>query len=106
MRQHTTNATALIVPQYLLQAKSSFRLQPQALPQLSLKHPIPACLDLLTVSQVILEGGTEQVHGAEPALLIFIPEGQSHWANKKNFLLLTKNKNNVTRRGANNAHTL
>lgn len=52
-----------------------------------------------------MEGGTEQVHGAAPALLIFIPEGQSHRANKKNFLLFTKNKNNVTRRGANNTHS-
>lgn len=57
------------------------------------------------MAQVISEGGTEQVHGAVPTLLIFIPEGQSHWANKKNFLLLTKNKNNVTRRGANDTHT-
>lgn len=52
-----------------------------------------------------LRGGTEQVHGAAPALLTRIPEGQSHRANKKNFLLLTKNKNKVTWRGANNTHT-
>lgn len=50
-------------------------------------------------------GGTEQVHGAAPALLTRIPEGQSHRASKKNFLLLTENKNKVTWRGANNTHT-